>query len=473
MSTSDRLARILASSPELASFSRWLEAQRRTVLAGSGSASALASAADRPLRDYLFLEGRPRFEPRRDDVAVVAPGLSVTSKGKEAVVIFATAGAPPISLAVPGVQPRSVERLLAAIDGQRTLLEARWIAELPVDAAARILRATFGLVVFAPGAVSDLESRLSSVEIVRYPTSPYAVERTYWHNAADVRERAVTLRGELTRDVSSFVAALRELHVLQILGASLDSFYRPASPSTDGGVDPGSFYLAPPRILERDGSAAVFLDGLRVLAPAVGGTRAFAALCASVGDAEAARGPREIVDAGVAWGRVTLARGDGDDAAKLWFIPPRPIQDEHWAALCDALREAHAAPDRVTAIAAAARFHARFVRLHPFRCANQSIAMNLANQVVARVAGCGIPHLALDHLALRLAPAAYEEAFLRAVNVYAIDAPNSASHLTTVRSRSRAALGFCDSLDALSTDADVAAAIAARPEVAAWSLVVP
>lgn len=454
MASDPRLAAILAAAPELTALGRWLDEQRR-------------STPER--RDYLFLEGRPRFEPRREDVALVTPGVSVSRKGKDAVVIASVPAAPPVEIPVPSVPPAAAEKVIAAIDGTRTLLEARWAADVSSDVFARVLRATFGLVVVAPAAVQALEARLSSIEIVRYPTSPYAIERTYWENAADVRERATALGPELVSDDARFVEALRELHVVQILGAELDRFYRPASPATDGGIDPGAFHRGAPRLLDRGAGPSVFLDGLRVLAPAVGGTRAFAALSRSVDDVEAV-GPRPIVDAGLSFGRVVSARGEGDETAKLWFIPPRPITEGHWAALAGALREAHAATDRSVAIAAAARFHARFVRLHPFRCANQSIAMNLANAVVTRVVGCGIPHLALDHLALRLRPDAYERVFARAVHAYAEPADSAGARLVAVRSRSRAALAFCDGLEKQADDAQVEEAIAARPDAAAWAL---
>jgi hypothetical protein len=73
-----------------------------------------------------------------------------------------------------------------------------------------------------------------------------------------------------------------------------------------------------------------------------------------------------------------------------------------------------------------AAFHQQFVRLHPFHCGNQSLAMNLVNRVVSHALGAGMPHLFLDHLALRLSPDAYAQVFRRAAAAYVDPQPNLA-----------------------------------------------
>jgi len=88
--------------------------------------------------------------------------------------------------------------------------------------------------------------------------------------------------------------------------------------------------------------------------------------------------------------------------------PPKP-------ATPDAGAEQRAALD------ALADFHQRFVRLHPFKACNQALAMNLVNAVLARVAGAGMPHLVLDHVALRWAPAAYRRLFALAARQWCVE----------------------------------------------------
>lgn len=437
-----RLERLLSSSPELAAYERWLEARRR------------AAGADR--RDYLFLEDRPRFEPRREDVCVVLPGIEVRAhQGATAIAIPAGPGRT-ARVDVPGAGRDEVRRALAAIDGERTLLEARWESGLGPDAFGKVLRATFGLVVLAPRAVGDLEARVPCVEVVRHPSSPYAVERGYWENAADVSAGELARRDALRAGGERFVRALRELHVLQLLGADLDRFYQPASPASLVAVDPGSFARDAQAIVERPGAPLVLLSGLRVLAPAPLGVRAFQLLAASVGDPGASDDAgRPVTDAGLPWGRVARARGDGDDAPRTWFLPPRPIDEGHLGALAAALIDGHAAADAgdaAGAIAAAGRLHARFVRLHPFRCANQSVAMALVNAIVRRVAGAGIPHLLLDHLALRLSPEVYPRVFARAVATYATAGLDPAARLAAIRAGTRAAMALGEKLSPLGDD---------------------
>jgi hypothetical protein len=458
-----RLAAVLGASPELAAYERWL-AERRGP----------AAAASEARRDYLFLEDRPRFEPRRDDVCVVLPAVEVRHRGDGAALEVPSGEGRVATIAVDGVVRDDLRRALLAIDGARTLLEARWEAGLPPEVFARVLRAAFGLVVLAPRAIAALEARASCVEVVRHPSSPYAIERPYWENAADVREREIARRDALRAGGERFLRALRELHVTQLMGASLDRFYRPASPASAVAVDPGAFARDAQIVVERAGAPVALIAGLRVLAPPPLGPRAFRLLAEALGDPTAADDAgRRHEDAGLPWGRVVRGRGDGDEEPRAWFLPPRPIDERHLEALAGALGEAHDAADRGDregAIAAAARLHARFVRLHPFRCANQSVAMALANAVVARVAGRGIPHLALDHLALRLAPEAYERAFARAVAAHGGGPAEPAARLAAARSAARAALALGDRLAAATDDGAARALVAGSPEAARAAL---
>jgi hypothetical protein len=446
---SSRLELVLSSSPEAAAYERFLalEAERR-----------------KEPRDYLFLEAKPRFEPRREDVVVPLLGLAVREKGGVARLF---AEAPAADIPVPGVARRDLERVLASFDGERTLAEIGWT----IDGAmlGKVLRAAFGLVLFAPAALAALERRISSVSIVRFPAAPYAIERTYWENMAEVRER-FDGSGAAIETSAGFVRLLRELHVVALMGETLERFYKPASPASDAGANPGGFWHSESRVLETP-RGAVYLDGPRVLAPKVGGDRFFGRLAAALDDPDAAADRRDS-----AWGRHLPARGERDDAPKTWFFPARPIDD----AKLDTLRfELAAAVGSATAgrgtdaIHAAARFHYKFVRLHPFRCANQSIAMVMVNAILERAGGVGIPHLALDHLALRLAEPAYEEAFARAASAFRIDDSASTTRLAKAAAASRSALALMDAMSRAPNDAAADALAATDPAAARPALLSP
>jgi hypothetical protein len=341
-------------------------------------------------RDYLFADDRVRFEPRREDMVVPLPGLEVAG-AKQAELVVKGARLP-----VGGATAAAARRVIEAMDGERCLVELAWIDRA---ALAAVLRAGFGKVIFAPATIETLEAEVPSVEIARFPAPPYAIERSYWANAAAVRRLAHVL--DDARDPHGWLASLRSLHVVALMGERLESFYQPASPGADEAVHPGALFGDPVRLIRR-GDRAVFLDGPRVNAKLLREDYAMR-LFTSLGD-EAALRPRAVSEE-ISWGEVVLARSERDDDFGPWFCPPRPLTEAHLESLFDAWRAGDWAS-----------FHWRFVRLHPFRCGNQSLAMGLVN---ARLP-IGIPHLLLDLWALRLTRAAYAELFARAVAHWAI-----------------------------------------------------
>lgn len=404
----ERLAAILGFPAELTAYQRWLDAQR----AHEGGA-----------RDYLFADDKPRFEPRRGDVVVAMPGLELR-KHRQGTRIAAKGAS--IDVDVP---LRDAERICQAMDGARCLLEVRFVAGVSQEIFARFLRVTFGLLVLAPEAVGALEAQLPGVELVRFAASPYCIERAYWENMIAVRKHfdAATLE-----DDARFVAHLRALHVIALMGERLDSFYKPASPVADHTVAPSRFHDEPVELRETT-YGTLFLSGLRVKAPLLGGAAYHQALCRDLGEPQALEGTAEIDDA-LPWGHIVLARSERDDAMARWFVPPRPIRPAHLTALREALGRAwQASGDEV--LPHLACFHQDWVRLHPFGCANQSLAMNLVNAVLARSHGAGIPHLILDHIALRLGRASYAEAFRRAVAAHAVPAADAATRLLILLER--------------------------------------
>lgn len=346
--------------------------------------------------DYLFTAPRVRFEPRPGDVVVPHPGLTVEAEADGAALVVADAGA---RLPVAGVSPSVVEALLAAMDG-RCLLEVAWA----VDEAAlgAVLRVGFGKVFFAAEAVKALQQSVPMTEIVRFPVDPYAVERAYWENMASVRERMPRLMA--AGDAAAFWTELRRMHVVALMGKHLDSFYRPASPGAARGfIAPGALFLDPVR--RRDGveGTVVLLGGPRVRAKALGSDAYVEALVASL--------PERPVDDG-GWGEVVVGRGSGDAVPQDWFLPPRPILTRHLERIYEAWCGRRRAEAR-------AELHWRFVRLHPFACGNQSLVMVLINAARSGIGLPGMPHLVLDHWALRLPLGAYTELFARAEAAFA------------------------------------------------------
>jgi hypothetical protein len=93
-------------------------------------------------------------------------------------------------------------------------------------------------------------------------------------------------------------------------------------------------------------------------------------------------------------------------------------------------------------VACLACFHQRFIRLHPFRCANQCLAMNLVNLVLNLSYGAGMPHQVLDHFALRLSEAAYERLFATAVEHYLLPDAGPLERYQELGRRKRGAYAF-------------------------------
>lgn len=354
-----------------------------------------------PASDYLFTEPRARFEPRAGDVVRAPPDLVVTPTVKGCRLSSAALSG---GVDVPGVGEDAARRLLEAVDAQRTLSQIEQVAD--PAAFRRLLEAAFGWVLFAPEAVSALETELSGTELVRFARTPYEIVRSYWENSIDVRRRAEeSLDDATSQDPETRLRWLRRLHVIALLGDSQESYYRPESRIARRGISPGKLDLTPG-------------ETLRVGVPLVGGEHYHALLYRAAGDPEALLPERELTEAGgLSWGRVateTTKKGE-----RAFFYPPRPVRPEHLGRLLGSYQKALQTRTR-GALEALSRFHRAFVRLHPFRAANQSLSMNLMNLVLERTRGAAIPHLLLDQLALRLNEAAYARVFTLAVEEHAL-----------------------------------------------------
>jgi hypothetical protein len=392
-----RLDSVLEGRWDMRAYERWLAEQAR----------------DRD--DYLFASAKARFHAEGEDVLVAPPDLVLDTRRNAPELASASLGG---GVAIQGVARPTLERVAALIDGQRTLSELRTAAGQDRPALERVVAQALGLLVFAPGALAALEAELSGTEIVRFPGVPYEIERAYWENMIDARKHALATLGELE---SEPLAWLRRLHVLSLLGTDLANFYRPASRITEGGVRPGAIYTTPVHV--KRGERALLLGGPRVGVGFVGGEAYHRLLAERAGDPECLLPARAIESDGLSWGEVVTGRAAGDKQDAAWFLPPRPLTDGHFHALFEAYRNALAAYDANDAERGTrelSRFHYRFVRLHPFRCANQSLSMNLVNLALSRTRGAGMPHLLLDQLALRFTLPAYERVFALAVEQYAL-----------------------------------------------------
>jgi hypothetical protein len=401
-----RLDAILDFPRELVEYERWVEATVREA-PGRGD-------------DYLFGQPRARFVPDDADVLVKAEGLSVsaTSDGSEVRL------APTTSLKVASVAPSRVERVLSMIDGVRPLAAIPTAAGVEYGELMAVLRPLFGAAIFAPEAVESLERELSGTEITRFAGAPYEIERPYWRNMIAVRRAcgdldALAMALTTNESASRF---LRRLHVIALMGEDLCSYYKPASPISARGVGPGAFLTGSARTLDTP-HGTLFLDGPRANVSFIGGELYHRTLYAVLDDPRAFE-PRSFDDAdGLNWGHVVRARARHDEHVADWFCPPRPLTEAHLERLFGPLRSAiqlGRIRQSGEVVRQLARFHYHFVHLHPFRCANQCIAMSLVNQVLAQSHGAGMPHHILDQLALRLAPEAYERAFATAVAVYVL-----------------------------------------------------
>ena len=421
------------------------------------------------VEQYLLTDARVRFDARPDDVLLALPGLAVTDAAGGSLLV---GGPLPRALPVHGVTRERVTRFLGALDGNATLEAARAASELDEREMRALLGATFGLAVFAPHAVTALERRVSGSELVRFPGAPYEIVRSYWSNMADVRDALAPFEASLDDPRAAWIELTR-LHVTALVGADRRSFYRPASRVTRRGLTPGALWQTPSRT-EETPAGTRFVEGPRVHAALLGGL-GYAALTAELtGDPEATLARREHHDAGLGWGRIVTASAEGDPQAEPWFCPPRPITLAHAASLCDAYARAVRAAERgpaaqQEALDGLADFHQRFVRLHPFRACNQALAMNLVNAVLARVAGAGMPHLVLDHVALRFAPVAYRRLFALAARQWCVEGPPAVrlGHLM----RKKGAYFTLVAELAKTADADAAAVLArSSPEAARLAL---
>ncbi|HTU63481.1 MAG TPA: hypothetical protein VMF89_33695, partial [Polyangiales bacterium] len=283
--------------------------------------------------DYLFTQALPRFRASPRDVLKKPADLSVRSGAQSVELVSAQLGG---ALALSGVSRAQAERALALIDGERSVAELRSLAP-DRQAFERLLEAGVGKVLFVPLAVAELEARVSGTELVRFVGNPYELVRTYWENMADVREFAhETLADALSPNGA--LDWLRRLHVVALMGRSLDRFYRPPSRLAGFGIRPGALYTRASEVLDTP-TETLILAGPRVGSGLLGGEHYQALLFEH--DPEALAPTRHVHDAdGLSWGRLVNGRAPDEARAAAWFLPPRPMTERHLSALFAAYSDA-------------------------------------------------------------------------------------------------------------------------------------
>lgn len=363
---------------------------------------------------YLFSKEAVRFDLRGHDVLAVPEQLQVASAGAR---VELSVGGVRVALDAAQVTLAQCQTILRHIDGEKTLDQIRRSADVNGQALEALLRSAFGIVVFAPFAVTELEHQLSGLEIVRFPCAPYEIVRSYWENQIDVA-RALSRDIERLCDSKQFLKVLTRLHGVLLRGENGQSIYTPASPIARKRVEAGQLLDSPAQFANTP-SGPVLVQGAKVSAALLGGEHYNRLVFESVGEPEALSSDRELVEgAGLNWGRLITAGTREEPKPEPMFIPPRPIQPTHVAALAASLGSAWRAAQQgqgALVLTNLARFHQRFVRLHPFQCANQSLAMALVNFALRSFQGSGVAHLVLDHFALRASERSYARLFARAV----------------------------------------------------------
>jgi hypothetical protein len=446
----DRFRSLLDFPWELSEYQRFIEAQARAVRA----------------KNDMFADDRLLFEPRPEDVLVALDDIVLGATGRGVRLSSARVGA---KIEIEGMTRPEATRILGAIDGTRTAAEIAWQG----PGIERFLRSTFGLVVFAPQAVAALECELSGCETTRFPSSPYGIARSYWANMIDVRRTIKERIHGVLGDPSRGVDWLRELHVIATMGASLDSFYKPSSPVSDAGVMPGGLWNVPARMVTTQ-SGTLFLSGPRAKMNAFAGERYHQLIYNQVGDPAASDRERRFVDdEGHEWGKVLVARAPHDEGFAQWYCLPRPFEAAHFDHLFGDLEQALVGADHgdiAVAIEGMARFHWRYVHLHPFRCANQCIAMNIVNYVLAQVLPSGMPHLVLDSLALRLRIEPYVQLFDRAVKQYTMSETDPAARYARLREQRQLAFSAMRRVGEAAGEAAALEVLKAHPDEASAAL---
>lgn len=265
----------------------------------------------------------------------------------------------------------------------------------------RLIVRHLGEIFFMPAVIAELEARIAAVELLRFPTqSRYAMPRPYWENSAVVRNALDVLYRRLD-DVRAFSDGLRGLHRLATLGADGETYYGGA-----GGIAtiPGEYRRTP---IENHFNARkrwIIAAWLQLLN------------CSSEP---------------LASGTIVSTHGIpllqiADDGSKCCHLYGRrgeylALQVNEIRTQLVAARAALEADDRGRLLYHCSLFHHAFVHAHPFNNINNSIAMNIVNDLLGKAEVGVLPHLYFDQVAYLMQPEDYAEFFRLARDSHVID----------------------------------------------------
>jgi hypothetical protein len=294
-------------------------------------------------------------------------------------------------------------RFLAACDGKRPIGAICSDAEFAkhTDTLRALVDALLGLAFCIPAVIDELEGQLRAVELLRFPSQPrYAMPREYWENSIVVRQALDSLYEGLS-DFEVFCNRLRGLHRLATIGANATNYYGGAGGTA---TVPGEFRTTSIGHRFDERKKWVYNRWIRLLEV-----------------------PYALLESGsiVSMNGVPFARiaNHGYECHHPYGRAGEQLTSQlneirfHLAAA----RAASEANDRGRLLQQCALFHHAFAHAHPFANINNSIAMNIVNDLLGR-AGIGIvPHLYFDQVAYFLSPTDYMVLFERAVQAHVLN----------------------------------------------------
>ena len=343
---------------------------------------------------YAELPDTSAFGLRPSDVVTIDPRVRFDFSGNEprlldeSGTLLGTLANAPLQL---------LRRFVAALDGKQSI--GAICSQPPFAQQAgslqALVQALLGGPFLIPASIDALESQLPAVQLLRYPSqSPYAMPREYWENSIAVRQALDDFYSGVN-DFGAFCKGLRGLHRLATLGANAHNYYGGAGGAA---TVPGELRDMP--ISNRFNPRKKWLFGrwLRLL------------------DA-----PCELL----ASGSIVSSRGVPltrivEHGSECHHPCGRELLESQLNELRLHLAAARAAvrTDRANLLRHCALFHHAFAHTHPFANINNSIAMNIVNDLLAR-AGVGVvPHLYFDQVAYFLRPEDYVRLFQRGVDAH-------------------------------------------------------
>jgi hypothetical protein len=369
---------------------------------------------------YVDFPATSAFGLRPSDVVTIDRGMRFDFTGHEPR-LFDQSGTYVGKLANAPVD--LLRSFVAALDGKRSI--AAICSEPPFAQHAgslqALVEALLGRPFLIPATLDELETQLPAVEILRHPSqSPYAMPRQYWENSIAVRQALDDFYSRVN-DFGAFGKGLRGLHRLATLGSNGRNYYGGA-----GGVAtvPGEFRSMPISNRFSPRKKWIFERWLGLLGV-----------------------PCELIESGsiVSSHGVALAR-IAEHGSECHHPYGRELLASqlnelrvHIATACAAVRT-----DRASLLRHCALFHHAFAHAHPFGNINNSIAMNIVNDLLGKSGVGVIPHLYFDQVAYFLQPDDYVRLFERGVEAHVMndevgrDRPATAALLEAVANAPRA-----------------------------------